>query len=680
LPKKFTAISLFSGALGLDIGLDRAGFTICVAIENNKHAVETIQKNKKRLKNSKNLEVIDRDIHQVPTKDILDKCGLQVGEVTLVTGGPACQTFSTAGSRTSLSDPRGNLFVQFIRIIDEAQPKFFIMENVKGILSAAIKHRPLNQRGPGFPQLSPEEELGSGFRKILTDLKETGYYVVFGLLNSADFGVPQKRERLIILGSRDGEPIRLPFPTHDQYGYRGKKKWVTLKEGLADLYDPKCEYRPFSEKQIEYLNLIPQGGDWHDLPEDLQSSAIGGAYKSWGGRAGFLRRLAWDKASPALTTNPNGRATMLCHPTETRPLSVREYARLQQFPDSWSFSGEILPHKYMQIGNAVPVGLGKAIGVALIQSMDSRTRSRKRCGLIVCDTPEILDRMSRLRTTFLNPSRMRNDPEGELAEDWFGNSGRSRSDVVDFIRGLGLSDDTKRLRLESHKVVELLHKQYGSPNLNHKSDPLDELIFIKLSVMTSEPSYSRVYERLKEEYSDWAQLLELTATQLAKKLGDAGLGRKKAAKILNILRRIEKDFGAVTLQPLRKMPDRIVEAYLTSLPGIGLKVAKCIMMYSLDRKVLPVDTHVARVSKRVGIIPQDLPVTRHHEELEKVVDPDDRYGYHVNLVRHGRLVCYAKRPHCERCVLISICNYGREIEQLAQEFTENHTRLVSSSI
>ena len=196
LTEKFKTISLFSGALGLDIGLARAGFSICVAVENDKHAVETINKNKNKLRNIKNIQVIDRDIHEVKTKEILEKCGLKKGEVTLITGGPACQTFSTAGGRASLGDPRGNLFVQYIRIINEAQPRFFIMENVKGILSAAIKHRPLNKRGPGFPQLSSDEKLGSGFREILTKLQKTGYYIIFGLLNSADFGVPQKRERL----------------------------------------------------------------------------------------------------------------------------------------------------------------------------------------------------------------------------------------------------------------------------------------------------------------------------------------------------------------------------------------------------------------------------------------------------------------------------------------------------
>lgn len=667
MAEKLTAISLFSGALGLDIGLDRAGFSICVAIENDKYAVETIKNNKNKLKNSKKIEVIDRDIHRVKTKEILEKCGLGVGEVTLVTGGPACQTFSTAGSRTSLSDPRGNLFVQYIRIVKEARPRFFIMENVKGILSAAVKHRPLNQRGPGFPKLTPDEELGSGFKEILTELKKTGYYIVFGLLNSADFGVPQKRERLIILGSRDGEPIRLPFSTHSKQGGGKIKKWVSLSEGLKDLKDKEPEFRGFTEEQISYLEMIREGGNWHDLPKNLQKKAIGGAYNSWGGRGGFLRRLSWSEPSPALTTNPNGRATMLCHPEISRPLSLREYARIQQFPDNWEFSGS-LSHKYTQIGNAVPVGLGEAVGKALIESMNPRAKSSARLGLIVCETPKILDNMSQRPTTFLNPPSMRNDPKGETVEEWFGESGRDRKDVADFIKSLSVSKEHLQERKKVRKIVETLHKEYKSPNHNNKKDPLDELIFILLSLMTTGPSYSRVYERLKAEFPNWSMLLDLKPKQLALKIKDAGLSHQKAPRIIEILRKIEKEFGEVSLNSLRDLTDRQVEEFLTSLPGVGVKAAKCVMMYSLGRKVLPVDTHVDRVSRRLGLISVQLPITHVHEALEKIVDPDDRYRYHVNVLSLGQQVCFAKKPKCKACVLQKICLYRKE------EYMETDTR------
>jgi DNA (cytosine-5)-methyltransferase 1 len=657
LSKNYKAISLFSGALGLDIGLDRAGFSITVAIENNRYAVETIYANKDKLINSKNLQIIDRDIHLVSTDEILEKGKLKIGETTLITGGPACQTFSTAGSRESLGDPRGNLFLEFRRIIDEAKPRFFVMENVKGILSAAKKHRPLNKRGPGFPLILPEEELGSGFRYILSELQKTGYYIVFGLLNSADYGVPQKRERLIILGSRDGENIRLPFPTHSKEGLGLRRPWVTLRDGLCGLADYEPEHKPIPLKHQSYLELIPEGGNWHNLPIEFQEKAIGGAYKSWGGRGGFLRRLSWSQPSPALTTDPNGRATMLCHPTEMRTLSIKEYARLQQFPDDWIFKGST-SNKYLQIGNAVPVGLGEAIGLALFEIMDIGKTSKDRLGLVVCGTPEILDRMAQRPTTFLNPPEMREDPDNQSVEEWFGRKDRYRNSLVEYIKKLAIPAGFDEKLKKSHYVVELLQKEYGSPNYGNKVDPLDELVFIVLSLMTTHPSYSRVYDRLKQLYPKWSDLLNISVEELEETIMDLGLSKQKAPRIIEILNIINEKFKEVSLSSLQYMPDRQVEEFLISLPGIGMKAAKCIMMYSLNRKVLPVDTHINRVSRRLGLIPADLPMSRVHDEIEMVVQPTERYNYHVNVLAHGQSVCYAKHPHCEKCVIRDLCDYG----------------------
>ncbi len=358
LMRKPTIISLFSGALGLDLGLEKAGFKTVVAVENNKHACETIRLNRKDIK------VIERDIHQVSTQAILEAANLKVGEATIVSGGPSCQTFSTAGSRNSFNDPRGGLFREFLRIVREARPRFFVMENVPGMLSAAIRHRPLKERGPGFPPLHPDEELGSALRLILEELKKTGYYVVFDVLSAADFGVPQTRERVIFIGSRDGELIAIPKPSHSEYKLEAKKRWVTLEKAIRNLNDDQPEFVQLPPKSKKYLVDVPEGGNWKDLSPQKQSEAMGKAYNSWGGRVGFFRRLSWNKPSPSLTTSPISKATMLCHPTELRPLSVKEYTRIQQFPKSWKFAGSTA-QKYMQIGNAVPIGLGKAIGAVI---------------------------------------------------------------------------------------------------------------------------------------------------------------------------------------------------------------------------------------------------------------------------------------------------------------------------
>src|SRR5262249_21387246 len=151
-----------------------------------------------------------------------------------------------------------------------------------------------------------------------------------------------------------------PKRTHSEKGEGGKKRWVTLREAIEGI-GGLPEFMPFKEHRLKLLRFLKAGENWRRLPRRLQRTALGAAADTWGGRSGFCRRLVWDKPAPTLTTDPTGRATTLCHPTELRPLSVQEYARLQQFPDGWRFAG-LTSQKYIQIGNAVPTGLGLAIG------------------------------------------------------------------------------------------------------------------------------------------------------------------------------------------------------------------------------------------------------------------------------------------------------------------------------
>jgi DNA (cytosine-5)-methyltransferase 1 len=420
-PRKSSIISLFSGALGLDLGLEKAGFEISVAVENNKFAAETIRANRPKT------QVIERDIRTVSTAEILQFADLKVGEAAIVSAGPSCQTFSTAGSRKSFKDPRGDLFREFLRVVKEAQPRFFVMENVPGMLSAAIKHRPLIERGHGHPVLSSDEELGSAFSLILKELKKTGYYIVFDVLNAADFGVPQGRERVVFVGSRDGEVIKIPEATHGCEKTLGKKKWVSLSEAIRDLNDDKPEYIPLSEKAKKYLRQVPEGGNWRDIPGVSRWRAMGRAYKSWGGRVGFFRRLSWDRPSPSLTTSPISKATMLCHPTKLRPLSVKEYIAIQQFPKRWKFAGGT-KQKYRQIGNAVPIGLGKAIGFAIKETM-SLGKYGKLPG-IVCENEGLLERLKRRKRTMLNPPRMRKEQDLKLTSKWITESLNRRRSLL----------------------------------------------------------------------------------------------------------------------------------------------------------------------------------------------------------------------------------------------------------
>jgi|GEM_PF-177422 len=656
-------ISLFSGALGLDLGLEQAGFRICVAVECNRDAAATIRANRP------DLPLIEAKLEDVSTEEILKKAGLRPGQPVLVTGGPSCQTFSTAGQRVALQDQRGNMFREFLRVVREARPRFFCMENVRGILSAAVQHRPLRERGPGWPKLGPDEELGSALKLIVRELALTGYYTVFDLINAADYGVPQTRERVIFLGSRYGEPVEMPKRTHAVEAINGTKRpWVTLREGLKGLRQrPKILYTEFSPKKREFLEYVPAGGNWRDLPEELHEDALGGAFHSWGGRTGFYRRLAWDAPCPALTTRPDSKATMFCHPSKTRPLSVQEYARIQQFPDCWKFSGS-LAKQYVQVGNAVPCGLGKAIGGAFLSAMRRRERAPR--STVVCADEALLDRLAKRPRTVLNPPRMWKVKDSGAAVEWLKAEDRFRSGILELVvtpedvelttPGLAKVDRPSRaLRNRARRVTEILHEIYGSPDHGNKADPVDELVFILLSQMTTGPSYERVYEELKDSVGSWEEFQGLRLRKVRSLIKDAGLSNQKAPRLREALRSILKEFGELSLEALRGKSDREVERYLCSLPGVGVKTAKCIMLYSFQRDVLPVDTHVRRIAERLELVEVGLPPAQVHEVLETVVEPCDRYAFHVNALAHGRARCLAKRADCDGCPLVRLCPTGQ---------------------
>ncbi|HCR84306.1 MAG TPA: DNA (cytosine-5-)-methyltransferase [Lachnospiraceae bacterium] len=352
-------ISLFSGAMGLDIGLGKAGLNVVIGQDFDAACVETMQANGHK--------VLAGDIRETQPEQLLNKTGLSVGEPFLICGGPPCQPFSTAGKRLGINDPRGSLFMDFIRMINYIRPRFFVMENVKGIMSAPLKHVPLLERDEN----DPKQKLGTVLDVILSEFDKVGYKTVYGVLDAVNYGVPQFRERFVIIGSRDNEDIFLPIPTHFQMHQNKEYLWQTVRSAIADLEQDKGECATLSEERLKFLKMVPEGGNWRDLPKDIIPIAMGGAYKSGGGKAGFYRRLSYDQPSPTVVTSPVQKATMMCHPTQNRPLSVKEYARIQQFPDNWVFRGTIAA-KYRQIGNAVPVGLAEAIGKSVISVADKK--------------------------------------------------------------------------------------------------------------------------------------------------------------------------------------------------------------------------------------------------------------------------------------------------------------------
>lgn len=351
-------ISLFSGAMGLDIGLARAGLNIVIGQDFDKSCVETMQAN--------GHAVLCGDIREIKAPDLLEEAGMKVGEPFLICGGPPCQPFSTAGKRLGINDPRGSLFMDFIRMIDYIRPRFFVMENVKGIISSPLKHVPIEERD----ESDPEQQLGTVLDVILNEFNKLNYKTVYGVLDAVNYGVPQFRERFVLIGSRDNEDIFLPVPTHFAVHQNEKYKWQSLSSAIKDIENAPGVCESFSQERLKYLRLVPEGGNWRSLPEEMIEEAMGGAYRSGGGKVGFYRRLSYSEPCPTLVTSPVQKATMMCHPVKDRPLSIKEYARIQQFPEEWVFTGTVAS-QYRQIGNAVPVGLAEQIGKAIIAAADN---------------------------------------------------------------------------------------------------------------------------------------------------------------------------------------------------------------------------------------------------------------------------------------------------------------------
>lgn len=353
-------LSFFSGALGLDLGFEAAGYQCLSLNEIDKVTCATIRGNLKRAFPRHLPKVYDCDVRELTAERLRKELHLAPGELFAIIGGPPCQAFSTAGKRLGLNDERGNVFLHFIHLIGQLRPRYAVFENVRGLLSAPLVHRPHNERGADYPPLSEEELPKGALKRILSLLESYGYRVTFNLYNTANFGVPQTRERLIFFASREGEEVPYLIPTHDEKGTDGLKQWKSLRTTLKPTAGRPFEAGKFPEARLKYYRLLSEGQNWRNLPVPIQQKAMGKSWFSGGGKTGFYRRLAWDRPSPTLVTSPTMPATDLCHPEELRPLSVQEYAAIQTYPKWFNFEGR-LADKYRQLGNAVPVEFGRVV-------------------------------------------------------------------------------------------------------------------------------------------------------------------------------------------------------------------------------------------------------------------------------------------------------------------------------
>ena len=385
--RTYNVVSIFSGAMGLDIGVEQTSrFRVVACVEKETAFCDTIRANRDAGRLDPNLKIFEGDIQGIDPFDILKATGLEPGQVDLLVGGPPCQSFSTAGRRRTTQDPRGTLLWQFLRYVEVMRPRFFLMENVRGLLSAALRHRPIAERPEkGGQPLDRDEMPGSVVRLFAEDLEGmegTFYHLDCFEVNAVNYGAPQLRERVLFIGNRYNDIVDFPNPTHGPTTKNNRVRslfeepkpkllpWRTLGDAIGGLNDPGDIIMDFSPRKKRFLSLVPPGSNWRNLPVEVQQESMGRAWHAKGGRSGWWRRLNFDLPCPTLVTMPNHAGTSLCHPTETRALTLREYALVQEFPPDWEFRGAP-SGQYAQAGNAVPVRLGKVAGKVIVTHLDA---------------------------------------------------------------------------------------------------------------------------------------------------------------------------------------------------------------------------------------------------------------------------------------------------------------------
>ncbi len=621
-------ISLFSGCGGMDLGFRSAGFDIIWAADKDPIACRTYSFN------------ISNSIHCV---DIRTVDPITVPDADVLISGPPCQGFSTVGKRDP-NDHRNSLYLDVLRIVRVKKPLLVVIENVKGLKS--------------FQQ-------GAILQRLTRGLEDSGYHVEWRILNAKDFGIPQNRERLIIVGQSKRMHKKFSFdnlanghkpktlkdavgeiediqtlPNHlhngngnkihkviiskiqqgqklcdTRLGTRSVHTWQipevfghvsrTEKETLIAIakyrrqkdYVKKASWNDASPLTLNEISKITKGAASHSVISSLIKKEYivrkgQGLYDLRHSFNGKFRRLDYGRPSEAVLTN-FGSVRNYIHPTQNRPLTIRECARIQTFPDCFIFQGS-LHSQYRQVGNAVPPQLSHAVAVAI-----ANTLSNKRKGSI----------------------------------------------------------KPKPIKFTPYIINQILNrlKEYGSPTLGNLKNPLDELIYLYISQRTFERSYITVFKKLKKRYPTFEKLRHAKKAELVRIIEPSGLARQKAKTISTALNKIEKDFNETSLSRLKKFDDKKKLEYLLTLPRVGIKTAYCLMMFSFGVQVLPIDANIRRVCRRLGLLPSGLKAEDEHKILHAIIAPRDRYAFHVNCITHARKQCIPNYPKCSVCIITEFC-------------------------
>lgn len=627
----------------MDLGFASAGFNIVWAADKDRDSCATYHFNFGNTIHCLDIKTIDP--YSIPDADVII-CG------------PPCQGFSNVGKRNP-SDERNFLYLEILKIVRVKKASFVIIENVKGLKSF--------QNGTVLNHfLEGLHDAGYKTEWTILNAKEFGVAQnrerLFIIANNINVGsiIPRiekhKCDKFISLETMIGNIEEVhSLPNHCFHG-NGNAKYSAILSKIGQgqkLCDTRLGMRSVhtwevpevfgettnAEKKVLYAmaanrrkKCFKKEESWNDasplsfkeiahiLEQDFTEKALrqlikkgyivekkAGLYDLKHTFNGKFRRLDYKKPSEAILTN-FGSLRNYVHPSQNRPLTVRECAKIQGFPDSFVFTGSLL-NQYRQVGNAVPPQLANIIGKEVQNILLSQVKGSLAPGK-KCFEPYVIKEINR------------------------------------------------RLKI------------YGTPDLGNFSNPLDELIYLYISQRTFEKSYRTVFHNLKKQYSSFEQLRLARMKDLMTILEPAGLARQKASAILSALLKINNDFGATSLSGLKRMDAAGQLEYLLSLPRVGLKTAYCVMMFCFGAKVLPVDANIRRVCQRLSLLPAKVSDKEEHSILNSLISPTQRYAFHVNCITHAREHCIPLHPRCTNCCISEFCEFGiRRINNVGGERT-----------
>lgn len=601
---RIPVLSFFTGGGFLDMGFEEVGFDIAWTNEVNPsfarmygHAMTAWRQSKLAMAPPARIASTD-SVEDLSARRVLSAAfGKTRPAFFGVVGGPPCPDFSFGGRHTGAEGAHGRLTRTFVDLACAIRPEFVLMENVPGLLRAR-KHRPF-------------------LEDSLARLEDAGYAVDVALLNALELGVPQDRERLFVIAFRRrsvqgvlGRPMRrgqrgwFEWPKDPRYTGAKSLPWPATNGFGKPVERPEgipSELMVYSVLTgVPPPEALPNGCEYFQPKSPKFRSRAEGdvSHKSF-------KRLHRFRYSPAAWYGNN---EVHLHPWKPRRLSVREALRIQSVPDEYVLPPECsLTAKFKMIANGVPFRMARQVAQSVAAFCASAKKARSA------------------------PHSPTSAPAATLAT----------------------------APSSAREVAQALRSRYRDFSHHNKANPLAELLFIICSVQTDEQKYQSTYSSLRRAYPTFAALSAAPPNSLARVLERGGLSRQKSIVISEITSRIVGRFGRPSLVPLRQMSDADCEEFLTSLPGVGKKTARCVMMYSLNRQVFPVDTHCWRICRRLGWVRRTRPngscSPRDMDRLQAKIPPDLRFSLHVNMVSLGRQICRPTAPLCSDCLIARYC-------------------------